>query len=82
MSLNPNSLLRCPSCDMLVDAEHSKKSLPFCSERCRLIDLGRWLNEEHLLPVEAEDEESPGDLSESEHANKPAVKLPPGWHDA
>jgi len=29
--------------------------MPFCSERCRLIDLGRWLNEEPCLPVEPGD---------------------------
>jgi len=23
---------------------------PFCSERCRLIDLGKWLDEEHRIP--------------------------------
>jgi endogenous inhibitor of DNA gyrase (YacG/DUF329 family) len=26
------------------------KAMPFCSERCRLIDLGRWLNEEPSVP--------------------------------
>jgi endogenous inhibitor of DNA gyrase (YacG/DUF329 family) len=30
--------------------------LPFCSDRCRQIDLGRWLDERHGLPVELEDE--------------------------
>ena len=25
--------------------------MPFCSERCRLIDLGRWLDEVHTLPA-------------------------------
>lgn len=32
-------------------------AMPFCSERCRMIDLGRWLNEEQGLPVEPEDVE-------------------------
>jgi len=33
--------------------------MPFCSERCRLLDLGRWLNEEQGLPVypDPDDEE-------------------------
>jgi endogenous inhibitor of DNA gyrase (YacG/DUF329 family) len=31
--------------------------MPFCSERCRLIDLGRWLDEEQGLPIEPEDRE-------------------------
>lgn len=25
---------------------------PFCSERCKLIDLGRWFNEEYVVPGE------------------------------
>jgi endogenous inhibitor of DNA gyrase (YacG/DUF329 family) len=29
--------------------------LPFCSRRCRLIDLGRWLGEGYRIPSEAED---------------------------
>ena len=66
---------RCPTCDILVDTEKSAKQLPFCSERCRLMDLGRWLNEEHALPCE--------DIEELD-ANEPssAPRLPPGWHDA
>jgi endogenous inhibitor of DNA gyrase (YacG/DUF329 family) len=31
--------------------------MPFCSRRCQLIDLGRWLDEEHGLPVESDEEE-------------------------
>jgi endogenous inhibitor of DNA gyrase (YacG/DUF329 family) len=29
---------------------------PFCSQRCRLIDLGRWLGEEYRVPTAAEGE--------------------------
>lgn len=32
---------------------------PFCSERCRKIDLGRWLDERYTLPIEREDGEQP-----------------------
>jgi endogenous inhibitor of DNA gyrase (YacG/DUF329 family) len=40
---------------------------PFCSDRCRLIDLGRWLGESYGLPQEAERRgvESPEELPES-----------------
>jgi hypothetical protein len=31
--------------------------MPFCCERCRLIDLGRWLDEKQRLPAEPEEEE-------------------------
>jgi endogenous inhibitor of DNA gyrase (YacG/DUF329 family) len=34
---------------------------PFCSDRCRLIDLGRWLNEDYRLAADAEDEAPPGE---------------------
>lgn len=52
------SLTRCPICDQTFDTEKSA-ALPFCSDRCRLIDLGRWLDERHALPIErTEDSES------------------------
>jgi uncharacterized protein len=34
------SVLRCPTCAMLVQPEH--EDFPFCSDRCRKIDLGKW----------------------------------------
>jgi hypothetical protein len=38
-------------------------AFPFCSERCRLIDLGRWLGEEYRIPAEDQsgDEAGGGD---------------------
>ena len=43
---------RCPRCGKrflyTTIAEH--KSFPFCSERCRDIDLGNWLNEKYAIP--------------------------------
>ena len=34
------NLLRCPTCGMLVRRED--EDFPFCSDRCRKIDLGKW----------------------------------------
>jgi endogenous inhibitor of DNA gyrase (YacG/DUF329 family) len=48
--------IRCPICERTFDAEASK-SMPFCSPRCRQIDLGRWLGEKYSVPVERLDEE-------------------------
>jgi endogenous inhibitor of DNA gyrase (YacG/DUF329 family) len=31
---------------------------PFCSERCRLIDLGAWFNEQHKIPDESAAEDA------------------------
>ncbi len=65
---------------MLAEPSNSGKYLPFCSERCRLIDLGRWLNEEHTLTAEASDDELGSD--NPSHASGASPVLPPGWHDA
>lgn len=40
---------RCPVCDVEVDLEKTP-TVPFCSDRCRLIDLGRWLDEAYAVP--------------------------------
>jgi endogenous inhibitor of DNA gyrase (YacG/DUF329 family) len=39
----------CPVCDAAVDLA-ATPTVPFCSERCRLIDLGRWLDEASAVP--------------------------------
>ena len=43
--------IRCSLCAKPFKRGESK-SFPFCSERCRRIDLGNWLNESYGLPVE------------------------------
>jgi endogenous inhibitor of DNA gyrase (YacG/DUF329 family) len=66
---------RCPICDRpMPGAERTQgdasgrspdtakwPEFPFCSPRCRLIDLGRWLSEAYpyRVPVEDVDTESP-----------------------
>lgn len=47
--------LFCPTCKQEFESERSR-AMPFCTERCRLIDLGRWLNEEHTITVEKDAE--------------------------
>jgi endogenous inhibitor of DNA gyrase (YacG/DUF329 family) len=46
--------MRCPICKKPVDeaeAGKPKSVYPFCSERCKLIDLGRWLDGKYQIPV-------------------------------
>jgi hypothetical protein len=55
--------MRCPTCDRKIDA-NATPTVPFCSTRCREIDLGRWLTEKHSvpsLPREDDDELPPSD---------------------
>ncbi len=41
----------CPTCDKTFHYAHADEALnrPFCSRRCREIDLGKWLNEEYRV---------------------------------
>ncbi|MDG2307920.1 MAG: DNA gyrase inhibitor YacG [Candidatus Binatia bacterium] len=43
--------IQCPQCGAGVIWKEAK-SRPFCSERCRLIDLGSWLDERYVIPGE------------------------------
>lgn len=43
---------KCPTCERLVEWDPVNAFRPFCSERCKLIDLGAWLAEEHRVPGE------------------------------
>ena len=50
----------CPICGKPVVPE----AAPFCSERCRKIDLGRWLSGSYVIPGDDSDDEAdsiPGD---------------------
>ncbi len=43
----PNKALRCPTCKTLVLL--GSPDVPFCSDRCRLIDLGKWAAGEYRI---------------------------------
>lgn len=44
----------CPICGAEVKGRASNKAHPFCSARCKSIDLGKWLNEEYRVPTQEE----------------------------
>ncbi len=50
--------MTCSTCGRSFFLEHSATP-PFCSERCQLIDLGRWLNEDIGLPYEGDPGDTP-----------------------
>ena len=50
---------RCPICRAPTDSE-AGPDFPFCSERCRLLDLGKWASEEYKVKEPARDSE-PGE---------------------
>ncbi len=42
--------VRCPTCGRRVPWRTDNPWRPFCSERCRLIDLGEWFGENRRIP--------------------------------
>jgi len=61
--------LRCPICRKIV--LRSEPEFPFCSERCRLIDLGKWASGGYVIPEPLND----GEMDDSSYPN-PHVKKP------
>jgi len=47
--------IKCPTCKRLTGWEDNPYR-PFCSERCKLIDLGRWASEEYRIEGEKVEE--------------------------
>jgi endogenous inhibitor of DNA gyrase (YacG/DUF329 family) len=65
--------MKCPTCGKPVNWQDNPDR-PFCSERCKLIDFGKWANEEYRVPEErtpfaenSEDASTPAPESQTEH---------------
>jgi hypothetical protein len=50
----------CPICRGSTDSESSPE-FPFCSERCKLLDLGNWASEKYVISEPVIDESVPED---------------------
>ncbi|WP_018152081.1 DNA gyrase inhibitor YacG [Leeia oryzae] len=46
----------CPTCKKETIWSPDNRFRPFCSERCKMIDLGQWANESYRVPVIEQDE--------------------------
>jgi uncharacterized protein len=47
-----STIVKCPTCNRALEWSPDSPFRPFCSERCRLIDLGAWLSEERSIAGE------------------------------
>ncbi|CAH0443519.1 DNA gyrase inhibitor YacG [Ralstonia syzygii] len=52
--------IKCPTCGKPVPWVPESRYRPFCSERCRQIDLGAWAADQYTIPV-VEDDDLPPD---------------------
>ena len=48
----------CPTCGKHVLWTPASAWRPFCSERCKMIDLGAWATESYRVPVEEDEEKN------------------------
>ncbi|WP_165855416.1 DNA gyrase inhibitor YacG [Marinobacter sp. JSM 1782161] len=56
-------LVTCPTCKTEAEWDTKNPYRPFCCERCKLIDLGAWANEDYRIPAE---DARPDDLPDDE----------------
>ena len=61
--------VRCPICSksFAVATIGDLPSFPFCSDRCRLIDLGRWADGAYAIPASPARDESEADETSTDH---------------
>lgn len=59
-------LVKCPQCGKPVEWSPQSRWRPFCSERCKTIDLGAWASEAYRVPaVDAPDHDTMSDSAEA-----------------
>lgn len=59
--------VKCPTCGKIVPWNNTSHWRPFCSDRCRLIDLGEWADEKHSIAGSAAGEFTEPDPDDSIH---------------
>lgn len=61
-------MVACPRCGAQAQYAPANRWRPFCSERCRVIDLGAWAAEQYRIPAPPEaPQDSPPDAETGEH---------------
>lgn len=68
---NPKSI-KCPACKKTGDWFATDFG-PFCSKRCKLVDLGKWFSEEHVVsePLRPDHFKGFDELPPGEHLDRP-----------
>ena len=59
LRMNIKQPLLCPTCSQTIYWTDEYAHKPFCSERCRLIDLGHWVEERYKFETEETEETVP-----------------------
>ncbi|HEX4605960.1 MAG TPA: DNA gyrase inhibitor YacG [Candidatus Angelobacter sp.] len=62
--------LRCPICRTLVTS--ASEDFPFCSDRCRTIDLGKWASGKYVISTAINDPEELENIAEEQSRRRPS----------
>lgn len=49
--MNPSKTAACPQCRQPASLDPANRFRPFCSERCKMLDLGDWFGGRYSIPV-------------------------------
>jgi uncharacterized protein len=60
---------QCPICRRPTDSDKDA-DFPFCSERCKLLDLGAWASEKYVVTEPVIDESAPETSAQDTHDRK------------
>ncbi|HSH06748.1 MAG TPA: DNA gyrase inhibitor YacG [Burkholderiales bacterium] len=66
--MSEDTVVPCPRCGSATTFSAANRWRPFCSERCKIVDLGNWASERYRVP-----DPTPPDLD-----GAPAPDAPPG----
>jgi len=58
---NPAASAACPICKKPSAPRPANKNAPFCSARCKAVDLGQWLDEKYAVPAADQSAPNPND---------------------
>ena len=61
------TVVACPTCSRKVEWTPENKYRPFCSERCKQIDLGAWAEEKYTIPGAAPEQSQDNPLDDDKH---------------
>ncbi|MGQ0698665.1 MAG: DNA gyrase inhibitor YacG [Panacagrimonas sp.] len=59
--MSPSKQALCPQCRQPSSLVVANRFRPFCSERCKMLDLGEWFAERHTIPVAESDADFDGE---------------------
>jgi endogenous inhibitor of DNA gyrase (YacG/DUF329 family) len=68
-------MARCPNCKAEVAPRDENPAYPFCSSRCRAVDLGRWFTGAYTVPGKVTEREG-GEPTSEEPAPLPSGRKP------